>query len=450
MRGITLSCCIIMLLSGHTARAQHWHYDFGTAIDSCTQGVSTVLLPAPPAGNARVRIGSQGGGAYLRQPASRALGSGSEFHLRAPAGGSLNKLQVYDHAAGSGFSLRCSMRISGAPGQAYLFTGNGSCFSDNGGFSSSEVFAGLRWTVDSSGSILCAARLPSGWTVLPAASVTNDSTFLLELYCNNAAVPRSYRHDSAQTVGAYRSDVWIDGLRVGDELPATGLPDSLLIDSFMWYGAQSPGNALTVALDDVRYLNAIAANPLPVELEHFRVRPSQDGAVLTWRTATEYNSYGFVIERRTAADGPWRRCGFVPAAGCSAHPRSYMWTDRDVHAAAQYRYRLLQQDRDGSCCLSPEREVTMPGAREHQLSVRFWPQPARDVLQLSLHLQRPGTPVLRIHTLSGEIVTERPVRRLLPAGRHVLSLPCSTWPRGLLLCVVILDEHRCTELVLLQ
>jgi hypothetical protein len=439
-----------MLLAGHVTLAQHWYYNFGTAIDSCTQGVSSTLLPAPPAGNARVRIGSQGGGAYLLQPAATALGNGSEFHLRAPTGGSLNKLQIYDHAAGSGFSLRCSMRIRGAPGQVYLFTGNGSCFSDNGGFSSSEVFAGLRWTADSSGSIRCAARLPSGWSQLPSATVMKDSCFLLELYCNNAAIPRSYTHDSAQTVGGYRSDIWIDGIRVGDELPVTGLPDSLLIDSFMWYGAQSPANALTVAIDDIHYLNAIAANPLPVELEFFRASPVRDCAVLTWRTATEYNSYGFVIERRTAPEGLWRRMRFVPAAGCSALPRDYMWTDRDVRPGTDYRYRLLQQDRDGSSCRSPERALRMPAGGAHQLSVTSWPQPARDILHLALQLPHPGSPLLRVRTLTGEIVAERPVRRLLPAGRHVLSIPCSAWPRGLLFCEVLAGDQSLAECILLE
>ncbi|MDT8324050.1 MAG: hypothetical protein RRA94_08070, partial [Bacteroidota bacterium] len=82
---------MVMLLLCAPAQAQHWYYDFGTAVDSCTQGESSSFLPAPPAGNTRVRIGSQGGAAYLLQPSAQALGGGSELCLRAPTGGSLNK-----------------------------------------------------------------------------------------------------------------------------------------------------------------------------------------------------------------------------------------------------------------------------------------------------------------------------------------------------------------------
>ncbi|MDT8324664.1 MAG: hypothetical protein RRA94_11160, partial [Bacteroidota bacterium] len=395
---------------------------------------SSSFLPAPPAGNARVRIGSQGGAAYLLQPSVQALGGGSELCLRAPTGGSLNKVQVHDHAPGSGFSLRCSMRISGDQGTVYFFTGNGSCFDDNGGFTSSEVFTGLRWTVDSSGVISCAARLPSGWSALPAASVHADSAFLLEVYCNNAAAARSYQHDSAQTVGAGRWDVWMDGHRVADELSATGLPDTLGIDSFMWYAAQSPANALTLSLDDIHYLNAIAVQPLPVELEFFHVSAGKQCAALRWRTASEYNSYGFVIERRNVPDGPWRQMEFKHAAGESASPRAYSWMDRTVRPGQTYRYRLLQQDRDGSFSRSPERELRIASPVSSLRSAPPWPQPARSDLSIAVELPHPATLQLRVHTLAGVMVTERTVGRLLPAGRHVLSLPCASWPRGLLLC----------------
>lgn len=451
MRGTAFFFGLFMLLVCRPASAQHWYYDFGTSIDSCTQGVSSTLLPAPPAGNARVRIGSQGGGAYLRQPAAFPLGSGSELCLRAPTGASLNKVQIYDHASGSGFSLRCRMRISSDAGTVYFFTGNGSCFSDNGGFTSAEVFAGLRWVVDSSGTVRCDARLPSGWTALPGGAVTADSAFLFEIYCNNAAVVRSYQHDSAQTVAARRCDIWIDGNRVADDVRKTGLPDTLHIDSFMWYSAQSPSNALRLTLDDVHYLNAIAAQPLPVELEFFRADPAGNGVALSWRTVTEANSYGFVVERRRVPSGAWRQLDFLPAAGCSTSPREYAWSDSSACVGMTYRYRLLLQDRDGSVDHSPEREISLPAGDTHPGITDAWPQPAAHTLQLTVSLLRPAPALrLRVRTLTGEIVTERAVGRLLPAGRHVLSFPCSAWPRGCLVCEVLNGRDRYLRTILLH
>ena len=112
-------CMMLVIWTATTlmaqAQVQHWFYDFGMAQDSCTLGISTTLLPAPPAGSQRVRIGSQGGGAYLL-PSFSPLGNGSACCLRAPTGGSLNKVQVHDFPPAESFTMRCSMRIDSMPG----------------------------------------------------------------------------------------------------------------------------------------------------------------------------------------------------------------------------------------------------------------------------------------------------------------------------------------------
>ncbi|MCB2204000.1 hypothetical protein KQI65_04570 [bacterium] len=439
MRGLTQAFCFALLaaivyvstFTAPLAAQQHWYYDFGTGVDSCTQGVTKQLLPAPPSGDTRVRIGSQGGGVYLRQSGASAIGSGSEMLLRAPTGSSLNKAQLYDFAPGDALTLRCSMRIDGLPGDIYLFAGNGSCFSDNGGFTSAEVFMGVRWSIDTAGTVTMLVRRSSGWTPLPAAQIARGNAFLFELYGNNGNSSRSYVHDSVQTVAAGCCDIWLGGVRVADDISKTGLPDSVLIDSFMWYAAKSTANLLELTVDDVRYLNSIAAQPLPVELQHFRAARKFDAVELQWTTAIELNNHGFYVQRRTGAVSEWENRGFIRGQGCRSSPMQYRWSDTSVSKYAEYAYRLRQQDRDGSCHYSATCVVPSFPEEADRVHCSVFPLPAREAISVEISLPAASTITIRAVTLSGEVLAEHCAGRLLPAGRHVLSLPCSSWPRGM-------------------
>lgn len=107
---------------------------------------------------------------------------------------------------------------------------------------------------------------------------------------------------------------------------------------------------------------------LPVELSSFTVAPHQSNAELKWRTETEFNNYGFDIERAITQPSPsqgegdgggqWARLGFVQGAGTSSAPTEYSFTDVNV-PAGKYMYRLKQIDRDGTFQYSEFVEATI-------------------------------------------------------------------------------------------
>ena len=196
-----------------------------------------------------MRIGSQGGAVELRNPGDTRLGAGCEAALVAPTGGSLNKLQWHGFAGGSGFTLRLQMVITGGAGDVYFFCGSGSCFSDNGGFTSAQVFTGLRWN-RSAGGLDFAFRDGGGWTPCAASPMLADSVFLLELYANNSSNGITYVHGSSQTLPAHSWDLWVDGQLLLDDCAGAGLPDTSDIDAFMFYGAGSPAHDCTLPPDD--------------------------------------------------------------------------------------------------------------------------------------------------------------------------------------------------------
>lgn len=439
---------ILFFLSPYL-HAQPWKWNFGTSVDSCTQGVSTTLLPSPPSGNPRVRIGSQGGSIALLNPGRQQLGSESEVCLRAPTGGSLNKLQLYGFQSGNAFTMRCHLLFESAPATYYLFTGSGSCFSDNGGFTTAEIFTGIRWEIDSAGTIVTSLRDASSWHALSGLSLQAGVVYDLELYCNNSANARGYVHDSACTVGSRRLDLWIDGSRVATNAAKAGLPDTTSIDAFMFYGAGSPSNVSTLSIDDVHFDNDIASQPLPVELHGFRGRFDGSGIRLRWTTLTELNNHGFTVERRSDQSARWESVGFVAGRGSSAVPSAYTFRDSSASASGTYLYRLRQTDRDGTETLSPViRVIVLPEKQGLDVGTPY-PLPAHDRIMLPLTTTSDAAVEIRVFTLTGETVAELPPRRILPATERLITLPCAAWPRGsLFLDIRCGAKHRIRMLFL--
>lgn len=428
-------CCVMLPGLVATTHAQPWNYDFGNGSGTHASGASTSFLPAFPSGTGRVRIGSQGGSVELRNPGNPRLGSATEAVLTAPSGSSLNKLQCFDFKGARRFTFQTKLSIGGGPGDVFFFVGNGSCFSDNVGFSSGQIFAGIRWVRDSIGLTL-SVRGGGGWTPVAPYSMLADSVHLLELYANNSSNIEGYVHGTSQTVAPFCWDLWIDGNLIVNDQAGAGLPDSLDIDSFMFYAAASPSTACTLSIDDLVYTNAIPNQPLPVELGCFEARLRDRSVLLRWETETELQNFGFEIQRCAVASpgaaqaAPWAVLAFVPGDGDRHTPRWYEWTDSLGNQSGTLWYRLRQIDRDGSSTLSPVRQVIAAPECDGLRIGAPWPHPARHFIVVPLSTDRERVVTIEIRSLTGTQVAVLSAVRLLPAGGQDLRLSCGHWPRG--------------------
>lgn len=103
----------------------------------------------------------------------------------------------------------------------------------------------------------------------------------------------------------------------------------------------------------------------PVELVSFQAELSEGEVLLSWLTATETNSYGFVIER--AHDNSiYSEIGFVNSAGNSSSIKNYSFVD-NIKAPGTYLYRLKQIDMDGTFEYSQAVEIILYNPREFEL-----------------------------------------------------------------------------------
>ncbi|HOJ03036.1 MAG TPA: hypothetical protein PK916_03440 [Bacteroidota bacterium] len=427
---IVLLLLAVFMQATHV-HAQQWLLDFGSATGTHTSGESNSFLPQPPAGTARVRVGTQGGSIVLEHPGHAVLGTDSECRITAPTGSSLNKFAVYDSYGGPAATLHLDALFEGGAGEWYLFVGDGSSYSGNTAFSSAQCFTGLRFLVDSLGGISGALRSGSGWLPLPLP-LHGDSLIRLDIYCNNTATAMAYGYAGPRSVAARCVDVWINGALAFDDAAKSGLADSTAMDSFMLYGANSPLNASHCRVDNIDWATGIAATPLPVELTGFRAMNIDGGVRLCWETASESNSYGFAVERCEDCDTcSWTDVGFVPAAGQSHAPRSYQWEDQDVPHATTLRYRLRQIDRDGASTRSPVIRVRLDAKAETQGSMLVYPNPVGSTLHCSFEMSSPAVVRLLLYSSTGTRMAEMLAVSQLPAGRHFLTFDCAALPRGM-------------------
>ncbi len=94
-------------------------------------------------------------------------------------------------------------------------------------------------------------------------------------------------------------------------------------------------------------------NPLPVMLSSFTARGGNQQVLLQWRTESEFNNLGFIIERSLSKDGPFSEIASyqnypqLAGQGNSNQPHQYQFTDLQVENNKTYYYRLVDVDVNG-------------------------------------------------------------------------------------------------------
>ena len=235
----TTSLVILFHLSGS---AQPWTYNFGTGTGSFTSSTaSTVFLPTPSSGTARVRVGTNPGSISLVNPGVSNLGSGSELQITSNTGStSTTKFSIHDYTAGkSGYvTFKISFR-GGTNGQYNFSLGDGANFSDNNAIGTAQIFAGIRWSLGSSNSITYNVLNGSSYGT---TGISNSSTFFtqdtavvytVEIYANNTTASIDYvRSSTTYSLASDAWDLWVDGTRVGAGLASGGLANDVNMDSW--------------------------------------------------------------------------------------------------------------------------------------------------------------------------------------------------------------------------
>jgi len=231
------------------------------------------------------------------------------------------------------------------------------------------------------------------------------------------------------------STVWTDIATVGFSVTNSSGSSNLVFRST---SATTPA---TVVLTDLglqlteNNLYPLNTSPLPVELISFSGYDRGDRVHLHWETATEFENYGFEIQRQEEGE-EWTAIGFVPGKGTVNYPVIYDWDDmlegllRPPAYQDKLRYRLRQIDRDGTDDLSPVIEVAMNAAAEH-MQLDVYPNPCVNNTTVACALRQDEVVTLTVHDAAGREVQRVLDARQLHAGSHVFDLPTDALTNGM-------------------
>jgi hypothetical protein len=178
--------------------------------------------------------------------------------------------------------------------------------------------------------------------------------------------------------------------------------------------------------------NLNGSGTLPIILESFSAIATNGAVDLAWTTDLEINSDHFTIQSSTNAGSSWNTIATVEAAGNSASPVNYTFTDNKPVSGTS-EYRLVLVDRDGKTAYSQVKAVRIGAVS----SVSVYPNPAADYVNVTLSGDASVTANIRLVNLAGQVLLERNVTN---AGGTTVALPVSAFPAGNYLIVVTGSE----------
>lgn len=122
------------------------------------------------------------------------------------------------------------------------------------------------------------------------------------------------------------------------------LPNTTIALAFVLNTTSGSGN-INGKYSHVSFISIDDPTPLPVEMLGFDATLQEEGVLLEWSTASEYNSDYFSIYRSVDASS-WTKLADIPSAGFSTSLQEYKYKDNSILYNHTY-YRLKQTDIDG-------------------------------------------------------------------------------------------------------
>ena len=176
-----------------------------------------------------------------------------------------------------------------------------------------------------------------------------------------------------------------------------------------------------------------AASPLPVELTAFTAILRGSAVDLAWKTASEFNTLRFAIERSIDRLS-WQEIGSVAARGTVDAPISYAWTDERLPATDVAYYRLRIVDRDGTYEHSAIERVSLKLPKSLALEQNY-PNPFNAGTRITFALPEESFVKLTVYDMTGRQVRTL-VSEVKPAGNHATMFDPTDLPSGLYRCVL--------------
>jgi len=147
-----------------------------------------------------------------------------------------------------------------------------------------------------------------------------------------------------------------------------------------------------------------ADNSLPVDLSFFKAKVESGKIILTWKTESETENLGYIIESRLKGDEFWFELDnftnneALEGHGSTSKSYFYEYTDTKTMAGFTHEYQLSDVDYAGKITQHPIIEILLPEPRLHLLPGHF---------ALKAMYPNPFNPSLNIRFETGEATQVR-------------------------------------------
>lgn len=189
----------------------------------------------------------------------------------------------------------------------------------------------------------------------------------------------------------------------------------------------------------------VASNPtaLPVELLYFKAAKKENGALLTWETASEKNCKGYDL--LASADGiHFEAVAYLPSHnGMANYAQRYEFLDKTPRTGLVY-YRLKQTDLDGTSNYYAANVIDM--GRMSEVLTAF-PNPFQERFNVKLNVATAQEINLQINDLTGKTVYQSAVK--VAAGQNLIPVEVAAGlPKGMyLLTTRTATQQHTTRLI---
>ena len=268
-------------------------------------------------------------------------------------------------------------------GKVHRFNPDGTIPADNPVQGSSHYALGIRNTYDlefnDTGQLFGVEHGPNGrndelniivadgnygWNIVQG--VANDPRFIDPVWDsgNSAAPPTGmtvYRNTAAGFGPEFDQKIFISTLNDNIQLHAAdgtledanwAVAGSGFTGGFIFDVVSGPDGHLyfitfTFSTNSNGLYRIVRETPVPVELASFSGVVEEGKVMLQWLTISEFNNFGFEVQRQHESETEYRQIGFVNGNGTSSLPHSYDFVDEQPRPGVNL-YRLKQIDNNGS------------------------------------------------------------------------------------------------------
>lgn len=145
----------------------------------------------------------------------------------------------------------------------------------------------------------------------------------------------------------------------------------------------------------------ICSQTVPIELISFKGLAQDNGNLISWSTASEFNNDYFKLER--SSDGQnFAVIDEIDGAGTTNIRHNYNYLDTDIRNGIVY-YRLTQVDFDGSSTRTDVISVNRKGEEVFAIN-EIYPIPARDFVEISFQAVNDGIVGIEVYSLAGRFI----------------------------------------------